>query len=183
MRRLTGRTLTRVTTTAGALCLALALTGCGDDGASGGDGGSGDAGSGGSADGSTSPSAEDPSETELSVVDDEAWCRGWLELVRVQSQWAADPVQPAADAVISVVGSLQALGVPESLDPAGYTELTAVLDDVRASVDPSFTPTVAPSEPADVGSGHDHEHADEGQAEEEHSEAPFGTWLADHCAP
>ena len=70
--------------------------------------------------------------------------------------------------------------MPESLDPSGYTELTAVLDDVRASVDPSFTPSVAPSEPADVGDEHDH--ADEGQADDEHEEAPFGTWLADYCA-
>ena len=59
--------------------------------------------------------------------------------------------------------------MPESLDPSGYTELTAVLDDVRASVDPTFTPTAAPSEPADVGDGHDH--ADEGQADDEHEEA------------
>ena len=54
--------------------------------------------------------------------------------------------------------------MPESLDPAGYTELTAVLDDVRASVDPSFTPTAVPSEPADV-TVEDGEHEDEGGAD------------------
>ncbi len=70
--------------------------------------------------------------------------------------------------------------MPESLDPSGYTELTAVLDDVHASVDPSFTPTAVPSEPADVGQ--DHDHADEGHADDDHEEAPFGTWLADYCA-
>jgi hypothetical protein len=166
MRRMTW--LTRVTL---GLCLVLAVAGCGDDGGSGGDPDS---------DPSSQQSVETPSSSAPALVDDAAWCRGWQELVRVQGAYVATPVPEAADAVISVVGTLQALGVPESLDPSGYTELTAVLDDVRASVDPSFTPSIAPSEPADVGQGHDH--GDEGQAEEEHGEAPFGTWLADHCA-
>lgn len=149
------------------LCLGLAVAGCGDDGGS-------------DSDPDSDRSVETSGSSTPAPVDDAAWCQGWQQLVQVQGAYVASPVPEAADAVLSVVGTLQELGVPESLDPSGYTELQAVLDDVRASVDPSFTPSIAPSEPADVGEGHDH--GDEGQAEDEHAEAPFGTWLADHCA-
>ena len=130
------------------------------------------------ADPTVSPSAS----STAAVVPDDTWCAGWQGLVAAQGQYVASPTTEAGATLLAVVDELHALGVPESLDPAGYTELTAVLDDIRASVDPSFTPSVVPSEPADVGSGHDHDHGDEGQAEEEHREAPFGTWLADYCA-
>ena len=123
---------------------------------------------------STSPS------TDLPVVADETWCAGWQNLVAIQGIYVAGPTPEAGANLLAAVDALQDLGVPESLDPSGYTELTAVLDDVHASVDPSFTPTAVPSEPADVGL--DHDHADEGNADDDHEEAPFGTWLADHCA-
>jgi hypothetical protein len=119
-------------------------------------------------------------DTGLPVVADDTWCEGWRNLVALQAQWVAAPTDESAALLLSAVDTLQELGAPESLDPSGYTEMTAVLDDVRASVDPSFTASVAPSEPADVGLGH--EHGDEGEAEDEHVEAPFGTWLADHCS-
>lgn len=115
------------------------------------------------------------------VVADGTWCEGWQSLVALQGQYVASPTPDAAAQLLAVVDDLQALGVPESLDPAGYTELTAVLDGVHASADPSFTPTVVPSEPADVGDNHDH--ALEDEADEDHEVAPFGTWLADYCAP
>ncbi len=117
----------------------------------------------------------------LPVVADETWCAGWENLVATQGLYVADPNPEASASLLAAVDALHELGVPKSLDPSGYTELTAVLDDVRASVDPSFTPTVTPSEPADVGQNHDH--GDEGNAEDDHNEAPFGTWLADYCAP
>jgi hypothetical protein len=143
--------------------VAITLTGCGND-----------------SDKDRSDGGE-PSPS-LPVVADETWCEGWQNLVAIQGQYVAGPTQETGAQLLSVVDGLQELGAPESLDPAGYTELTAVLDDIRASADDSFTPTVVPSEPADVGPGHDHDHGDEGGIEEEHREAPFGTWLADHCA-
>jgi hypothetical protein len=111
----------------------------------------------------------EPSVTAPPVVSDDAWCAGWDTLVSLQGQWVAAPTPDSSSALLAAVDDLQGLGVPESLDPAGYTELTAVLDDVRASVDPSFTPSIEPSEPADVSS------TDTG-------EAPFGAWLAGYCA-
>jgi len=149
-----------------ALVASLLLRGDGDDDSNDGGGG-------------PTPSAT----AETPVVADEAWCAGWMELVAVQGQYVATQSADDADVVLAAVDSLQALGVPESLDPAGYTELDAVLDDVRASVDPSFTPTVLPSEPADVAvEGDEHE----GDEHEEHgadaSEAPFGAWLAQYCS-
>lgn len=136
------------------------------------------------------PGAVDPTSSALPVVSDATWCSGWQNLVAVQGQYVADPTPESQAAVLAVVTDLQELGVPTSLDPAGYTELTAVLDDVRASVDPSFTPSVAPSEPADVAV-EDDEHEDEGHEDEsdehedhgaEASEAPFGAWLAEYCS-
>ena len=126
------------------------------------------------------PSASTSPSTNLPVVADETWCAGWQNLVATQGLYVAGPNPEAAANLLAAVDALQELGVPESLDPSGYTELTAVLDDVHASVDPSFTPTAVPSEPADVGEHHDH--ADEGHADDDHEEAPFGTWLADYCA-
>ena len=102
------------------------------------------------------------------VVSDEAWCSGWDQVVSTQAAWVAAPSSTTASATLDAVESLKALGVPESLDPKGYTELGAVLDDVRGSVDPSFTPTVVPSEPADVES-------------DNAAQAPFGAWLAQYC--
>jgi len=134
-------------------------------------------------DGDKEPAGADPepsASTTLPVVADETWCAGWKNLVATQGLYVADPNPEASANLLAVVDALQELGVPESLDPSGYTELTAVLDDVHASVDPSFTPTAGPSEPADVGEHHDH--ADEGAAGDDHDEAPFGTWLADYCA-
>jgi len=102
------------------------------------------------------------------VVPDETWCSGWDQVVSAQAAWVASPSSTTASATLDAVESLKALGVPESLDPKGYTELGAVLDDVRGSVDPSFTPTVVPSEPADVES-------------DNAAQAPFGAWLAQYC--
>ncbi|KAA1419262.1 hypothetical protein F0U44_12515 [Nocardioides humilatus] len=110
----------------------------------------------------------DATTSAVTTAADDAWCAGWDQLVLTQGTWVADPNPTNADAVIAAVDGLQALGAPESLDPSGYTEMNAVLDDVRGSVDPSFTPSVAPSEPADV----EHGNADE---------APFGAWLAEYC--
>ncbi len=132
------------------------------------------------------PAGADPQSsatTDFPVVADEVWCAGWQDLVAIQGQYVASPTPEAATGLLAVVDELQTLGVPESLDPAGYAELTAVLDDVRASADPSFTPTVAPSEPADVSvEGDEHE----GDEHEEHGttadDAPFGAWLAEYCA-
>lgn len=138
---------------AAAAGLAIVLTGCGDDGAT-------DRGD-----------APEPGGASPSVVADATWCAGWQDLVAAQGQWVGDPSPERSADVLDAVERLDALGVPESLDPAGYTELGAVLDDVRASVDPSFTPSVAPSEPADVG--HDAQDA---------AQAPFGAWLAEYCA-
>lgn len=144
-----------------AVLLVLGVAGCG-----------GDDDSGGVRDAAPSSSAP-------AVVADAEWCAGWQAMVQAQSLFVADPGPATTAALLELVDELQALGVPESLDPSGYTELTAVLDDVRASADPSFTATVVPSEPADVPGGHDH--GDEGLAEDEHLSAPFGSWLADHC--
>ncbi len=102
------------------------------------------------------------------VVPDDAWCAGWDTMVAAQGQWVATPTSDSSMALLLAVDELQGLGVPESLDPAGYTELNAVLDDLRASVDPTFTASVAPSEPADVSAGD--------------KNAPFGAWLAQYCA-
>ncbi len=114
-------------------------------------------------------STDGPSPTAPTTVSDETWCAGWDALVAAQAQWVAAPTPESSSALVAVVDDLQGLGFPESLDPAGYTELTAVLDDVHASIDESFTPSVAPSEPADVES-------------DNASEAPFGAWLAEYCA-
>jgi hypothetical protein len=146
-----------------ALAAAVALGGCGGDD-------------------STDPDARVSTSPSVAVVPDAEWCAGWHDLVALQGQYVAAPTTEVSALLLRAVATLEELGVPESLDPAGYTELTAVLDDVRASVDPSFTPTAVPSEPADVGLDHDHGDGDEGDAEEEHREAPFGTWLADYCA-
>lgn len=126
----------------------------------------------------TSPSASD-----LPVVADDTWCEGWHALVALQGQYVASPTPENSTALLSAVEAQQELGVPASLDPAGYTELTAVLDDIRASADSSFTPTVVPSEPADVGvdEGHD-EHDEHGDHGTDGEEAPFGAWLAEYCA-
>ena len=126
--------------------------------------------------------AGDPTTSGPPVASDEAWCTGWENLVAVQGQYVASPSPEAAAMVLAVVGDLRSLGVPESLDPSGYTELNAVLDDVQASVDPSFTPSVLPSEPADVAvEGDEHE----GDEHEDHGadggDAPFGAWLAEYC--
>jgi len=155
----------RTSMTVLALTAAVALAGCGDE--------------------DTPDRSDDPTSATPTVqlAPDDAWCSGWQDLVVLQGQYVAGPTPDIEAMLLAAVDELQRLGAPESLDPAGYTEMTAVLDDVRASVDPSFTPSVAPSEPADVGLGHDHDHGDEDEAEEEHVEAPFGTWLADHCAP
>lgn len=112
---------------------------------------------------------DEPSVTTPLVVSDDTWCAGWDSMVAAQGQWVAAPTPDSSSALLGAVDGLEDLGVPESLDPAGYTELTAVLDDVRASVDPSFTPSVEPSEPADVSST-------------DAAEAPFGAWLAQYCA-
>jgi hypothetical protein len=128
-----------------------------------------------------------PTKTDLPVVADDVWCTGWHELVTVQGQWVATQSAQDAEVVLAAVDELQALGVPESLDPSGYTELTAVLDDVRASIDPTFTPSVVPSEPADVAVEGD-EHEDDEHGDDEHeggadaADAPFGAWLAQYCA-
>lgn len=154
MRRLVVATL--------GLCLGLTLAGCGDE---------------------ADRAEETPSSPGPAVVADAEWCAGWQAMVQLQGQYVATQSEQDAAALLVVVEHLQELGVPESLDPAGYTELTAVLDDVRASADPSFTPSVAPSEPADVAvEGQDHE----GDEHEDHGadagEAPFGAWLAQYCA-
>lgn len=112
--------------------------------------------------------AKKPTGSSATTVADGAWCAGWDRLVQAQGTWVADPDEDNAAALLAALDGLEAMGVPESLDPAGYTELGAVLDDVRGSVDPSFTPSIAPSEPADV----EHDNADE---------APFGAWLAEYC--
>lgn len=117
--------------------------------------------------GAPQPSAS-PS-TSLPVVADETWCAGWQNLVATQGLYVAGPNPEVAANLLAAVDALQELGVPESLDPSGYTELTAVIDDVHASVDPSFTPTAAPSEPVDVTA-------------EDTDIAPFGAWLAQYCA-
>jgi hypothetical protein len=106
--------------------------------------------------------------TSLPVVADETWCAGWQNLVAVQGLYVADPTPEVEASLLAAVDALQDLGVPESLDPSGYTELTAVLDDVHASVDASFTPTAVPSEPVDV-------------TEDDADVAPFGAWLARYC--
>ncbi|WP_183100057.1 hypothetical protein [Nocardioides pelophilus] len=135
------------------------------------------------------------------LVPDEEWCVGWQQLVVVQGQYVATQSAADAEAVLAAVDDLQGRGVPESLDPSGYQELNAVLDDVRASVDPTFTPSVVPSEPADVAvDSDDHgddehgddEHGDDEHGDDEHGEdephgadpaaAPFGAWLAEYCA-
>jgi hypothetical protein len=103
----------------------------------------------------------------VSVADDGEWCARWESLVQLQAQYVATQSPEDGEALLTAVEELRGLGYPESLDESGHTELDAVLDDLRASVDPSFTPSVLPSEPADV------ENADE---------APFGTFLAEHCA-
>ena len=103
-----------------------------------------------------------------SLASDEEWCAGWDRLVQAQGVWVSQPDATNADAVIAALDGLEELGAPESLDPAGYTEMGAVLDDVRGSVDPTFTPSVAPSEPADVES-------------DNAADAPFGAWLAEYC--
>ncbi len=137
------------------------------------------------------PAGVDPrpsASTDLPVVADEVWCAGWQNLVALQGQYVASPTPDGSAALLAAVDAQQELGVPENLDPAGYTELTAVLDDLRASVDPSFTPTAVPSEPADVAveGGEDE---DEGGDDDEHEghgadadEAPFGAWLAEYCS-
>lgn len=155
------------------------------------DGGA-DAGAGGATASASSPT----------LVPDEEWCIGWQQLVVVQGQYVATQSAADAEAVLAAVDELQGRGVPESLDPSGYQELNAVLDDVRASVDPTFTPSVVPSEPADVAvDGDDHgddgddDHGDGGESgrggDDEHGEdephgadptqAPFGAWLAEYC--
>lgn len=131
------------------------------------------------------------------LVPDEEWCIGWQQLVVVQGQFVATQSAADADAVLAAVDELQGRGVPESLDPSGYQELNAVLDDVRASVDPTFTPSVVPSEPADVavegddhgeddhgdgGDGGDDEHGEDEPHGADPAEAPFGAWLAEYCA-
>ncbi|WP_322937796.1 hypothetical protein [Nocardioides bizhenqiangii] len=144
---------------------------------------------GGDDDGGTD-GASDPTTGALTthrVVADDTWCSGWQDLVAIQGQYVASPTPEAAAALLAVVEDLQSLGVPESLDPAGYTELTAVLDDIRASVDPSFTPTAVPSEPADVAveddEGHDDHETDEHEGHgADADEAPFGAWLAEYCS-
>jgi hypothetical protein len=161
----------RTRLTVAAIAAVLLLGGCGDDS---------DAGEDGATTKPTTP-------TGPAVVADGAWCAGWQGLVAVQGAYVASPSPETGDAVLAAVEELEALGVPESLDPAGYTELTAVLDDVRASVDPSFTPSVEPSEPADVGDHEGHEGEGEGEGEGGHeghdaSDAPFGVWLAEYCA-
>jgi hypothetical protein len=148
------------------LCLGLALAACGDE-----------------ADSDSDRAEGTPSSSGPAVVPDEEWCAGWQAMVQLQGQYVASQSEQDAAALLVVVEQLQELGVPESLDPSGYTELTAVLDDVRASADPTFTPSVAPSEPADVAvEGQEHEgdeHEDHGA---EAGEAPFGAWLAEYCA-
>jgi len=148
------------------LCLGLALAGCGDD-----------------ADRDSDRAENTPSSARPAVVPDEEWCARWQAMVQLQGQYVATQDEQDAAALLVTVEQLQELGVPESLDPSGYTELSAVLDDVRASADPSFTPSVEPSEPADVAvEGQEHE----GDEHEDHgadaSEAPFGAWLAQYCA-
>ena len=148
------------------LGLLLALAGCGDD-----------------ADRDSDRAEGTPSSSGPAVVSDEEWCAGWQAMVQLQGQYVATQGEQDAAALLVTVDQLQELGVPESLDPSGYAELTAVLDDVRASADPSFTPSVEPSEPADVAvEGQEHE----GDQHEDHgadaSEAPFGAWLAQYCA-
>lgn len=139
------------------------------------------------------PGAEPSPTSSLPVVDDDVWCAGWLDLVAAQGQYVASPTPETTMTLLAVVDDLQSLGVPESLDPSGYTELTAVLDDVRGSADPTFTPTIAPSEPADVSieddEHEDDEHEDDEHGDDEHGghgataeEAPFGAWLAEYCA-
>jgi hypothetical protein len=113
-------------------------------------------------------STADTSPSGPAVVADDTWCSGWDQVVVAQGAYVASPTPANATTVLDAVSSLKALGVPESLDPAGYTELGAVLDDLRASVDPSFTPSVLPSEPADVES-------------DNAAQAPFGAWLAEYC--
>ncbi|MEZ0578081.1 hypothetical protein [Nocardioides sp. MH1] len=123
-----------------------------------------------SGDGDSDGSGADRTTTSSgpAVVSDDDWCAGWDRVVQTQGAYVADPTSTNADAVLAAVSALQDLGVPESLDPAGYTELGAVLDDVHGSVDPSFTPSIAPSEPADVES-------------DNAAQAPFGAWLAQYC--
>lgn len=154
---------------------------------------------GGEPDPGPAPGTATSTSSALPVTDDATWCAGWQELVAVQGSYVAAPGPESAAQLLAVVDGLQALGAPESLDPAGYTEMTAVLDDVRASADPSFTPSVEPSEPADVATGGAHEDHDEDEHaehdEDEHAEhdehedhgvgadeAPFGAWLAEHCS-
>ena len=135
-------------------------------------------------DGDTSePASSDraSASTDVPVVADDVWCDGWQNLVAVQALYVSDPNPGVGAQVLSAVDTLRELGAPESLDPSGYTEMTAVLDDVQASVDRSFTPSVVPSEPADVATGDEHEgdeHDDHGVGADE---APFGAWLAEYC--
>ncbi|UMG93660.1 hypothetical protein [Nocardioides sp. TF02-7] len=119
------------------------------------------------------------SSAPAATVPDEEWCATWRATVQVQAQYVATQSADDAATLLTLVERLRSMGYPESLAEAGRTELTAVLDDLRASADPSFTPSVVPSEPADVPAGghaaddgHDHAGADE---------APFGFFLAEHC--
>lgn len=121
------------------------------------------------------------SASEPALVPDEEWCAGWQQLVLVQGQYVATQSPTDAAAVLAAVDELQGRGVPESLDPSGYQELTAVLDDVRASVDPTFTPSLVPSEPADVAV-EDDDHEDDEPHGADPADAPFGAWLAEYCS-
>lgn len=125
------------------------------------------------AEGTTSPSST------ARTASDEEWCTTWRATVQLQAQYVATQSAADGEALLVLVERLRDLGYPASLPASGRTELTAVLDDLHASVDPSFTPSVVPSEPADVPTG-DHS-ADDGHDHAGPDEAPFGFFLAEHC--
>lgn len=141
------------------LLIAFLLTRLGDDTDEGG--------------GHASPETSTP--TAAPVASDEQWCATWQAVVQVQAQYVASQSEQDRATLLQLVDDLRAMGYPESLDEAGYTELAAVLDDLQASADPSFTPSIQPSEPADVPTGDDHGHGHDGRG------APFGSFLAEHC--
>ena len=121
----------------------------------------------------SAPASSTPPRTP--TVEDGEWCSHWRALVQVQGEYVASQSPEDAQALLALVERVRGLGFPQSLSPEGHAELTAVLDDLQASADPSFTPTVLPSEPADVPADGDHGH------DHEAGDAPFGEFLDEHC--
>ncbi len=99
---------------------------------------------------------------------DAQWCTLWRSMAEAQAQFAVAGDPATADLLLQAIEQLEAAGYPAAMSEGARDELDLVLNDVHSVADPSWTPTGDATGIPTEGA----------EAEED---APFATYLTEHC--